>query len=167
VSRLVDVLQNHIDYTIWATNRLLVPSDGLTAEQRQQDFGTADKSIAGTMAHLFRSERAWLQRLQFDTPKVPWATQEDTNWSFLIEHWPALHKQWQGWAAELTDEDPDRVIHYSDLKGRPWSQPIGHLVLHVVNHSTHHRGQVSGFLRALGQAPPPLDFIFFIREKTK
>jgi len=32
-----------------------------------------------------------------------------------------------------------------------------------VNHATHHRGQVSGFLRAMGHAPPPLDLIAFYR----
>jgi uncharacterized damage-inducible protein DinB len=141
--------------------------EALTDDQLQQDFGTADKSVRGTMVHLFRAERTWLQRLQFGTPKIPWATPEDESWPFLTEHWPILYKQWQSWAAELTEEDPDRVIHYSDLKGRAWSQPIWALVLHVVNHSTHHRGQVSGFLRALGQTPPSLDFIFFVREKTK
>jgi uncharacterized damage-inducible protein DinB len=167
VSRLVDVLRNHVEYTTWATNRLLHAGGALTPEQRQQDFGTADKSVLGTMVHLFRAERLWLQRLQFGTPKIPWGLAQDEQWSFIAEQWPDLHKQWQSWAAVLTEDDADRLIHYSDLKGRAWSQPICPLVLHVVNHSTHHRGQVSGFLRALGQTPPPLDFIFFVREKTK
>jgi uncharacterized damage-inducible protein DinB len=33
-----------------------------------------------------------------------------------------------------------------------------------VNHGTHHRGQVAGFLRAMGKAPPPLDLMAFYRE---
>jgi uncharacterized damage-inducible protein DinB len=33
----------------------------------------------------------------------------------------------------------------------------------MVNHGTHHRGQVSGFLRAMGLAPP-LDLVFYYRE---
>jgi uncharacterized damage-inducible protein DinB len=50
------------------------------------------------------------------------------------------------------------------MKGRPWKQPLWQLVLHVVNHGTHHRGQVSGFLRSLGHTPPILDPIYFYRE---
>jgi uncharacterized damage-inducible protein DinB len=37
------------------------------------------------------------------------------------------------------------------------------IVLHVVNHGTHHRGQASGFLRAMGHVPPPLDLIAYYR----
>jgi uncharacterized damage-inducible protein DinB len=33
----------------------------------------------------------------------------------------------------------------------------------VVNHGTHHRGMVSGFLRAMGHTPPPLDLIAYYR----
>ena len=35
----------------------------------------------------------------------------------------------------------------TDTKGRPWKQPLWQVVQHMVNHGTHHRGQVSGFLR--------------------
>jgi uncharacterized damage-inducible protein DinB len=33
-----------------------------------------------------------------------------------------------------------------------------------VNHGTHHRGQVVGFLRALGHTPPVVDLIHFYRS---
>jgi uncharacterized damage-inducible protein DinB len=55
-------------------------------------------------------------------------------------------------------------IVYRDLKGRTWKQPVWQLVLHLVNHGTHHRGQVSGFIRAMGATPPPLDLVFYYRE---
>jgi uncharacterized damage-inducible protein DinB len=161
-----DVLRNHIDYTIWATGRLLNVATTIPAEQLAHDFGTADKSVAGTLVHIFRAERSWLGRIQHGTPLVPWGLAEDEQWAVLIEQWPALHQAWQEWAATLSDADADRVIDYTDLKGRPWSQPLWPIVLHVVNHSTHHRGQISGFLRALGLTPPPLDFIAFVRERA-
>ena len=55
----------------------------------------------------------------------------------------------------------NRYEAYSDMRGNPWRQPVGHLVLHVVNHATHHRGQVSGFLRAMGHTPPKIDLVFY------
>jgi uncharacterized damage-inducible protein DinB len=55
------------------------------------------------------------------------------------------------------------VISYQDTKGRSYSQPVWQILLHLVNHGTHHRGQVSGFLRAMGGTPPPLDMIAYYR----
>ncbi len=163
---LTHLIRNHIDYNVWATNRLLDVSSTLEPDQRQHDFGTADRSVAGTLAHLLRSERAWLRRLQDDSPTIPPAPPPDNDWDSLRKAWPGLHEDWRNWAAALSDADTTALLSYKDLKGTPWNQPVWQIVLHVVNHSTHHRGQVSGFLRALGQTPPPLDFIAFMRGLT-
>ena len=49
------------------------------------------------------------------------------------------------------------------MSGNRFNQPVWQLVLHVVNHGTHHRGQVSGFLRAMGHKPPKLDLVSYYR----
>jgi uncharacterized damage-inducible protein DinB len=58
-----------------------------------------------------------------------------------------------------------RVIDYKLLNGTPGSSMIWHMVQHVVNHASYHRGQVTTMLRQLG-APPPksMDLIAFYRE---
>jgi len=73
------------------------------------------------------------------------------------------HDRWREWAATLTEERAGSVLDYKDLKGNAWRQPVWQLILHVVNHATHHRGQVSGFLRAMGHTPPPVDLIAYYR----
>ncbi len=163
MTALSDILRNHVDYTTWATGRLLNAGTMLNPDDLKRDFGTADKSIQGSMTHLLRSERNWLRRLQGDTDGGPLMLPADEHWEGMTVEWRGLHEKWRQWAAGLNDEDVLRVHEYKDLKGTIWNQPIWQIVLHVVNHSTHHRGQVSGFLRALGQQPPPLDFILFMR----
>jgi len=56
-------------------------------------------------------------------------------------------------------------ISYRDMKGHPWVSPVWQIVLHVVNHGTHHRGQVAGFLRSMGKTPPVLDLIAYYRSR--
>jgi uncharacterized damage-inducible protein DinB len=159
-------IQHHVEYTVWATVRLLNAVTELSAGELTRDFGTADKSVLGTLVHTFRAERIWLARIQEGSPATSWARPEDEQLAWLVTEWPHLHFRWQNWSAGLSDSDGDRIVQYSDLRGNPSAEPVWQLVLHVVNHSTHHRGQVSGFLRALGKTPPPLDLIRFVRESA-
>lgn len=152
----------HLDYTAWATNRLLDAAAQLTPEQLTRDFNTADKSVLGTLAHVFAADRIWLARIQ-GAPQITFISPEDRRISTLEKEWPALHERWKQWAGPLTDAGTTANVSYSDLKGNPWQQPIWQILLHVVNHGTHHRGQVAGFLRAMGHTPPALDLIAFYR----
>jgi uncharacterized damage-inducible protein DinB len=156
-----DALRTHIDYTAWASQRLLHAAAQLSEEELNRDFGTADRSVLGSLAHVTRADQSWLARVTGNpNPQFP----AETSFAALQCEWPALHEGWKNWALGLTDQTAVAEIVYQDWTGRTWKQPAWQLVLHMVNHGTHHRGQVSGFLRAMGQAPPPLDLVFYYRE---
>jgi uncharacterized damage-inducible protein DinB len=162
----LEVLQQHIDYNIWASRRLLHAVSGLSAEELSHDFGTADKTILGTLAHLYVAEKNWLARMQEGTAAIQNRTTEDNQLQTLLPKWTEEQNNWKIWVSQLPPEAPEEVMEYLDLQGRQWAQPLWQILLHVVNHSTHHRGQISGFIRALGKTPPPLDFIAFVRERA-
>ena len=44
--------------------------------------------------------------------------------------------------------------------------PLWQMVLHIVNHGTHHRGQITHMLRQLGQKPVNLDLIGYYRRQS-
>jgi uncharacterized damage-inducible protein DinB len=159
-----DTLRDLLDYTSWATDRLLDAAGSLTPDELTHDFGTADKNVEVSMAHIFAADRVWLTRVQ-GTPSKMFLAPEERDLAFLRHEWPALLEQWKKWLVPLSDEDVLGKIAYHDLKGNPYTSPLWQIVQHVVNHGTHHRGQVSGFLRALGKVPPPLDLIRFYREQ--
>jgi uncharacterized damage-inducible protein DinB len=163
----LEALQHHIDYNNWASRRLLDAASGLSPEELSRDFGTADKSILGTLTHLYTAEKNWLARMREGTAAFQSRTTEDNQLESLIPKWTEIQDGWKTWISKLPPEGTDRIMEYYDLQGRRWAQPFWQILLHVVNHSTHHRGQVSGFIRALGKTPPPLDFILFVRENAK
>jgi uncharacterized damage-inducible protein DinB len=161
-----DTIRHHLAYTAWANQRLLKAARELSADELARDFGTADKNVIGTLAHCFAAERIWLARIKEGAPKIGFLDEHEVRLEWLEENWPPLLQNWKSWAVSLADEDTDQIADYTDIKGKAWSNPLWAIVLHVVNHSTHHRGQVSGFLRAMGKTPPPLDLIFFVRENA-
>ena len=158
-----DTLRSHIDYSSWASTLLLDAAAQLSPEELTRDFETADRSVLGTLAHVYAADRLWLARLT-GSPHPGFVTEQDRSLAALQAGWPALIGRWKEWADGLTDESVLADLSYSDLKGNAWQQPVWKLVLHVVNHGTHHRGQVAGFLRSLGHVPPSVDLIRYYRE---
>jgi uncharacterized damage-inducible protein DinB len=141
---------------------MLDAASKLTEQELCRDFNTSDKCVVSTLAHAFAADRVWLGRIQ-GNPPATFIDDNDRQFDFLRNEWPALQQRWKQWAAPLTDQDVLSKIAYKDIKGNPYEQPLWQILLHVVNHATHHRGQVSGFLRAMGHPPPPLDLIAFYR----
>ena len=45
-----DALRTHLDYTIWASQRLLQAAAQLSDEELNRDFGTADRSVLGALS---------------------------------------------------------------------------------------------------------------------
>ncbi len=158
----IDTLRLQLDYSAWASQRLLDAAAKLSQDELTRDFKTADKSVLDTLVHVFAADRIWLSRVQ-NEPRASFIDPSDRDLTLLQTEWPALHQRWKLWLRDFTDADVKRVISYNDLKGRPYSQPLWQIVLHLVNHGTHHRGQVSGFLRTMDQTPPPLDLIAYYR----
>jgi uncharacterized damage-inducible protein DinB len=157
-----DVLRLQLDYSRWASERLLDAAAGLSAAELRRDFGSAHKSVIGTLAHVYGGDRVWLARVRGDAPlQLP--GEEFHDLKILGPAWKSVSEAWLEWARSVTDSDFAGEIAYCDLKGNPWHTPLWQIVLHVVNHATHHRGQAAGFLRAMGRVPPALDLIAYYR----
>src|ERR1700676_3078300 len=157
-----DTLRLHLDYSAWASNRLLEAASKLNEEELSHDFKTSDKNIASTLAHAFAADRVWLGRIQ-GNPPATFIDDKDRQLDVLKTEWPALQQRWKQRATPLSDQSVLAKISYKDLKGNQYETPLWQILLHVVNHATHHRGQASGFLRAMGHTPPPLDLIVYYR----
>ena len=62
------------------------------------------------------------------------------------------------------EQGVDRVIAYTMINGDARQSVFWHMLQHVVNHASYHRGQVTTMLRQLGATPPQgMDLITFYR----
>jgi uncharacterized damage-inducible protein DinB len=155
----VDTLRLQLDYSSWATQRLLDVAAKLPPEELTRDFQTSDKCVLDTLVHIYAADRIWLSRALAE-PRATFVDPEDRDLTVLQTEWPALHQHWKLWTRDFSDFDvAEKKISFEDMRGNPYTKPVWQIVLHVVNHATHHRGQVSGFLRAMGHTPPPLDLM--------
>jgi uncharacterized damage-inducible protein DinB len=154
----------HLRYHRWATGQVLEESIAQPAELLVKDFKVSFGSIYGTLVHLYQADAIWLDRLH-NRPTGSLADYPAPGCTFeLRDAWFALQDQMIDFAGGLTQEGWDREISYKTLAGISYQTPIWQMILHIVNHGTHHRGQITSMLRQLGIKPLNLDLIGFYRS---
>lgn len=155
-----------IDYHYWARDRMLAAVEPLTPEQFVRDMGNSFRSIRDTLAHTYAAESAWYARWHGESPTTLQAPDSFPDLASLRERWTAQEAKMRALLASADDEWIGRRIDYKLLNGQPGASVFWHMLQHVVNHATYHRGQVTTMLRQLGANPPKsTDLIAFYRER--
>jgi uncharacterized damage-inducible protein DinB len=161
------------EYNRWADKRTLRAASSLTPEQFTRDLGGSFRSVRDTLVHIIKGEWGWLQYCKEsshgpDFVKDLWARLDAL---FNPNAFPSLNAVQRKWAeveteqAEfvncLTDESLEQLLPLRTIQ-----VPLGHLMQHLVNHSTYHRGQVAMMLRQVGAQPLQTDFHLFLLEAS-
>lgn len=156
-------LLTHLDYSFWATSKLLDAASRLSPEQLNRDLQVSHISLLGTLQHIYYADRIWLARLEgrqidFADP-APGPHLEQ-----LKEDWPPVLQALQAYV----DAEPDmsRDLTAQRLNGDRFTISRWKVILHVVNHATMHRGQVMAMLRQLGYVPPATDLFYFYLQQA-
>ena len=160
------ILNNYLQYNLWANEKICKYLAGVNeldiASDRQNEFMTIKKIIM----HIADAEQTWLARL--DGKNVPHMHNLDATRGFTD-----ICKTIRNNSADFIDfisgqEDQFFLsgTEYINLKGKTFSQNNAEIILHCMNHSTFHRGQVICMLRHVGYTDQSAsDFIMFLREK--
>jgi uncharacterized damage-inducible protein DinB len=159
----LETLKLHIDYTVWASQRILDAAAALSPDELTRDFGTGDKSVLGTLLHIYGGDIVWIERM-YGTSLTARPYDENATLATLQAEWPRTWDRWKKYVDGLTIEEADADVAYFSFKGDHFKTPAWQIILHVVNHGTHHRGQVAGFIRSLGKTPPVLDLSYYYRQ---
>jgi uncharacterized damage-inducible protein DinB len=161
-------LNTWLDYHYWARDLALDAVAPLTAEQFTRQVESSFKSVRDTLAHTYGAEWVWYNRwtgnLSATMPKY--------------DSWPdvtAIKKAWLDHEVRMRTFVTDggeagvtRVYNYKSLAGQPTSSQFWEMLVHVVNHGSYHRGQLTTLLRQLGAAPPKqMDMIAFFRTRAQ
>jgi uncharacterized damage-inducible protein DinB len=106
-------------------------------------------------------EWLWLRRWQSPAPLPIPGPSTIGSLSALQQCWAELEGCQTAYLSELRDPDLDCTVTYENPPGTRWTYSLRHMLQHVANHSTYHRGQVATLLRQLGVQPRSTDFLIF------
>ena len=162
----IALIQKQFEYDRWANARMLGVVAGINPEAFLKDLGSSYGSIRNTVAHILSSECAWLERWQGRSPK-PLDPLGFPDIETLRARWAQVEQDQKDFLGTLTNERLAADLQYVNPQGETVTLPLWQQMLHLINHSSYHRGQVTTMLRQVGGKPVSTDLIAFYREQRK
>ena len=148
------------NYDLWANEKLLEVVLNLTDAQQQQEIKSSFPSVHKTCSHLWDAYRRWWQRLHRENNIAGPVLPSDYSTKEVVNEILQLNKQWIDWINEASEADMEAMLTYQNTNGDTFHQPVKHILLHLFNHGTYHRGQLVTLLRQLGvEQIPQTDYI--------
>jgi uncharacterized damage-inducible protein DinB len=142
----------------------------ISEEEWDKEFSSFWKSIHQLCLHIFNSDYGWLNRFKlFMNPKNELFS-KDNGWG-EPSHYPTfknideyikMRKELDDiiidFINEITIEDLEKNMRIVDYEGKIVKHKFSIWIIHIFNHATHHRAQVSVYLDMLGKENDFSDF---------
>ena len=159
-------LQTQLDYHYWARDIILDAVNVMPRAQFTKPVESSFRSVRDTVAHIYAADWIWYRRWIGEAPASLIAYDQFPDATSLRTAWKELEGQVRTFVDRLGEDGVDRLFDYKLLSGVPDTAPFWQMLVHVVNHGSYHRGQVTTLMRQLGAHPPgPTDLIAFFRAR--
>ncbi len=170
-----EILQLYAEYNLQTNRTLFEILEKLPPEKLTKDVGAFYRSILGILNHMIMADAGWVTRITGlmpelakvakALPEVHWkefaAKMRDTGGKFPEElPFPTLNavksvrivmddviKQV---VDQLTEDQAKKQLTWKNFRGEEQKKKAWHMIMHVFNHQTHHRGGLAVMLDILG-----------------
>ena len=162
------LLINYQQYNHWANEKMCKYLSGIDEFEIEANKQAEYMTIKKIIMHIADGEQTWLARL--NGSNSPHLHNIDIGGTFEGICGLILKNSLNfiDFASQKDDDFFKASTEYINLKGKTFTQNNAEIILHCMNHSTFHRGQVMNMLRHVGYTDQSAsDFIMFLREKDK
>lgn len=176
--QLVEHVRQMAEYNHWMNQKLYEACAKLSAEQLSENREAFFSSVLGTLNHLVVGDTVWLKRFASTgisalevMNDIPYPEALDSllfnNLSELMVRREQLDQVLLAFANQVTEVILQSAITYKSFKGLESSKVFFSLLMHMFNHQTHHRGQVSTLLSQFGVDVGVTDLVAIIPNVEK
>jgi len=154
-------------YKAWADKLFLstiaqLPESQLVASQPIL-FG----SMIRTLHHSYAMDRVWQSHLLGETHGYTTRNPDDhPPFEELRGKQLAIDAWYVSYADSLDTDHLAQIVDFTFIGGGSGSMSRNDILLHVVNHTTYHRGHVADMLYHYSIFPPTTDLPVFLRENV-
>lgn len=155
-------------YNLWATSKLYTHVDALPDTDYRRDVGLFFKSVHGTLNHLLVAEHLlWYRRFAAaESPKARLDAEVEPDRARLRERLLEGAQSWLPFVAGCDGARLGGTLDYTTTKGVPATLPYAATLAHVFNHATHHRGQITAAITAMGHPCPEIDLTWMLHSES-
>lgn len=152
-------------YNAWANKLMFDSVAALPAGEATKERRSLFKNIVHTLNHCYVIDVIWRCHLEGrahgytarNTPDHPrlaelWALQQS------IDNW------YVDWAESLSDTALGEQVSFTLIGGNRGLMTRGQILLHVVNHSSYHRGFAADLFFQVPARPPLTDLPVYLKE---
>ena len=166
-----DYFEGLARYHAWATRKLYEHVDRLSDVDYRKDAGLFFKSVHGTLNHQLVAEHVvWFPRFAEGVSNtIALDAELEKDRAALRERLLAAVPRWQALIASLDDARfaEASTFDYTTTKGFAQSLPFAPTLGHVFNHATHHRGQITAAITAMGYPCPEIDWVWMLQAESR
>ncbi len=157
-----DLLGQYVLYNLWANGRIASWLDTLDEERFIREVESSFSSIRKTVAHIWNAERGWLNYVQ----DAPWGAAPASKFSgdavSMLTAWLDTSRDFVQY---VSGAEPFNLYRPKLTENAEPGHTYAQMIMHCMNHSTYHRGQLITIGRQLGlTSPPQTDFIFYLGQ---
>ena len=156
---LKDYFRQAFEYMYWATPRYFAVAEGLSEEQLHRMQGQGWGDVHATLVHMMGSEWAWLQRAQGHSPAALPDQSAFPTLAALKQRWAEVQGEMRGFLEAQTAASLQQVITYSNTRGETFRVPLWQMLAQVINHETHHRGELAAMYALMSVSHPEEEMI--------
>jgi uncharacterized damage-inducible protein DinB len=160
------LLLNYLQFNSWANDKFITWLNSLPPEALYEKSPSSFPSIIETMLHIWDAQTVWVERLEGNSMNVFPSKSFEGTWDDVC----ALVQETSHRLIDVaTPQDTvwfSQECNYQLMNGTLMQTPICDMILHCVQHSTFHRGQIVTISHCLHQKEPvpATDYIKYVRE---
>ena len=121
-----------------------------------------DERVLWILNHVTFARRLWLERVR--DGRITTSPTDVVDAPAALARCIDDTAAWIAWLESVASDELDVDIRFVTLERDRVTQSLADIVMHVINHSTHHTHELGVILRANGVAPNPTDYIVYSRQ---
>lgn len=163
-----ELLVSYTKYNLWANAKIAEFLISLDRQLLDKELISSFNTIRKTAYHIWDAEVIWYNRLKgvsfTDWPSKDFSGTDNDFFKKFVEH----SSKFPVFVGDKSEDELASTFKYKTLDGKEYENLVGNIIVHVMNHSTFHRGQLITMLRNVGYTDfSSTDYSAFLRENKK